>query len=207
MSKYIWVAQDNQGNLIHEIDNEGNEYPLQKILDMSDLDRLDMFHIANENENYSVNLKTGFFAINDFTFYPCSTIIDITLSKKKELENLNNRKTKEMKRLNGIKLTRKVKDIDELKEEELIFYNQLKDQISEIEKGLSDLRYRLISFKRNRRDTTLTFSNGKITKSEGKQYDYDNLIGWQTTYFGMNYQRIMYVSELYDGVFEIRSKR
>lgn len=207
MSKYIWIAQDNNGNLIHEIDDEGNEYPLQKILDMSDLDRLEMFHIANENENYSVNLKTGYFAINNFTFYPCSTIIDITLSKRKELENLNSRKTKEMKRLNGIKLVRKVKDIDELEDDELIDYWKIREDIAYIEKGLSDLRYRLVSFRRNRRDTTLTFSNNKITKTEGKQYNYDNLIGWQTTYFGKNYQRIMFVSELYDDVFEIRSKR
>lgn len=204
--KYIWIAQDNQGNLIHEIDENGKETSLKVVLKIEEKNQLDMFHLANETENYSVNLKNGFFCIKEFAFYPCFQIIDVTLAKKKELEWLNTQKMKEMARLERLRISEKLKDIDLLDKEQLIEYKAIKRNIEIIEKGLSSLRYRLISFKRGRKDTIINLETGKIIEDK-EGYIYNHGIGWQTTYFGKNYQQIMFISELYDSVFEIRSKK
>ncbi|MHA1440265.1 MAG: hypothetical protein ACTSPK_00185 [Candidatus Heimdallarchaeota archaeon] len=207
--KYLWSTLDNNKELVHQITPDGNYLTTKVIWDLENVDRLEMLHLSNEKNNYAVDLRSGFFFIGEFTFHPCAEIFDITLARRKEIVTLNEQKYRIMKELNDFKIYENKKDIDELSKKQLRFYEIIKNRISYIEKELTGLKYRLVFFKRNRRETKIFIDNNTneiISKEEGKQFLYGYAIGWQTTYFGKNYQRFMFLSELYDDIFEIRSK-
>jgi len=210
MSKYMWVMKTNSGNLIHQIDKDGNNIPFSIVSEHEKRDELDMLFLSNENKTYAVDLRSGYFYIDDLPFYPCAEILDVSISANKDLAFLNKQRLEEMTKLSKLIRFENKENIDQLSERQLRKYNTIKTKILKIETELTGLKYRIIYFRRPRKERTInidTTTGEIISSNEGKQFLYGYLIGWQTTFFGKNYQRFMFISELYDEVFEIRSKR
>jgi len=205
--KYRWSILDNNSDLIHQIEEGCEEKPSSVIFDLEKQDKLEMLHLTNGVKNFAVDIRSGLFYIGDMAFHPCADVLNIIEAKNKEVNTLTERKYKEMATLNKFKQYENKADIDELSEKQLRQYNWLKHNITLIEKELTAIKYRVIYFKRMREDAIISFDGNIKSVKMGGKYIYGHFIGWQIMLFGVNYQRMMFISELYDNVFEIQSKR